>query len=111
MFYTIYADLCYQIGKSPSYVAEKLGINKSAVTYWQNNEKAMPRSDTLRKIAEFFNVSINYLKGEEPPYNTEDVKNIRFAAYKELETADDATVEDVLSYIRFKKSQKKDDDQ
>jgi transcriptional regulator with XRE-family HTH domain len=115
MFYTIYADLCYRIGKSPSAVAEELGLNKSAVTYWRNNEDAIPKYDTLRKIAEYFNVSIDYLKGKEPlterVYNDENIYQMRFAAYQELETADEDLVEDVLSYIRFKKSQKKDEDQ
>lgn len=114
MFYTIYSDLCASIGKSPSAVAEELGLNKSAVTYWRNNPKAMPKYETLKKLAEYFNVPVGYLKGTEPKvehtsYN--HIYKIRFAAYQELETADEDLVEDVLSYIRFKKSQKKDEDQ
>ena len=64
MFYDIYAHLCEQIGKSPSSVARELGINKSNVTNWKNNGYT-PRGNVLNKIAEYFDVSIDYLLGKE----------------------------------------------
>lgn len=66
MFYDIYAYLCRQIGKSPSSVAQELGINKSNVTNWKNNGYT-PRGDTLNKIAEYFNVSIDFLLRDGTP--------------------------------------------
>lgn len=62
MFYDIYSDLCKQIGKSPSAVAQELGINKSNVTNWKNNGYT-PRGNVLNRIAEYFNVSVDYLLG------------------------------------------------
>ncbi len=108
MFYTIYADLCHKIGRSPSWVAQELGINKATVSYWKNNSTANPSNETMRKIADYFNVSIDYLSGKKE--NDEpDISDIRYAAYEELENEDDEFIEDVLSYIRYKKSQKKKD--
>lgn len=107
MFYTIYSDLCHKIGRSPSWVALQLGINKGTVSYWKNNPSASPSNETMRKIADYFNVSIDYLSGKSEP-NEPDISNIRYAAYEELENESDEFVEDILSYIRYKKSQKKD---
>lgn len=85
MFYDIYAYLCRQIGKSPSSVAQELGINKSNVTNWKNNGYT-PRGDTLNKIAEYFNVSIDFLLRDGTP--------------KESVTSDMAESEDIRSIHR-----------
>ena len=37
MFYDVYVELCHNNGKSPSAVAQELGINKSNVSNWKNN--------------------------------------------------------------------------
>lgn len=108
MFYTIYADLCHKIGRSPSWVAQELGINKATVSYWKNNSAANPSNETMCKIADYFNVSIDYLSGKNRSAEP-DISNIRYAAYEELEDEDEEFVEDILSYIRYKKSQKKKD--
>ncbi len=80
MFYDIYAYLCRQIGKSPSSVAQELSINKSNVTNWKNNGYT-PRGDTLNKIAEYFNVSTDFL--------------LRDGVAKEAATNDVAVSEDI----------------
>ena len=63
MFYFRYVDLCNRINKSPSAVAEELGFKRSSVTRWANN--SAPRQATLQKIADYFGVTVEYLKGEE----------------------------------------------
>ena len=63
MFYFRYVDLCNRIKKSPSAVAEELGFKRSSVTRWANN--SVPRQATLQKIADYFGVTVEYLKGEE----------------------------------------------
>lgn len=63
MFYFRYVDLCNRINKSPSAVAEELGFKRSSVTRWANN--SVPRQATLQKIADYFGVTVEYLKGEE----------------------------------------------
>lgn len=63
MFYFRYVDLYNKINKSPSAVAEELGFKRSSVTRWANN--SVPRQATLQKIADYFGVTVEYLKGEE----------------------------------------------
>lgn len=70
MFYTIYAELCHKIGRSPSWVAQQLSINKATVTYWKNNPTAKPSNEVVCKIADYFNVSTDYLLGND--YTTTD---------------------------------------
>lgn len=62
MFYDVYLSLCRRDGKKPSTVAAELGINKSNVSNWKNNGYT-PRGDVLQKIADYFNVSTDYLLG------------------------------------------------
>ena len=46
-------------------LAEKLGVKKQSVSNWENNN-IMPSVDMLVKIADFFQVSADYLLGREP---------------------------------------------
>ena len=46
-------------------LAEKLFVSQQAVAKWENPEsKASPNPDTIKKIADFFDVSIDYLLGK-----------------------------------------------
>lgn len=60
MFYDVYVDLCKEVGKKPSAVAAELDINKSNVSNWKNNGYT-PRSEALQQIADYFNVTTDYL--------------------------------------------------
>ncbi|UZT82930.1 helix-turn-helix domain-containing protein [Caproicibacterium sp. BJN0003] len=64
MFYDVFSSLCEKRGVKPSRAAEECGINKSNVSNWKNNGY-VPRGDALKKIADYFNVSIGYLLGNE----------------------------------------------
>lgn len=64
MFYDVYQNLCKQINKAPSRVAIELGLNKSTVSVWKN-KAAVPSGETLQKVADYFNVSIDYLLEKE----------------------------------------------
>lgn len=63
MFYNIFLKLCNDRGISPSAAALDMGFTKAANTKWAAGKT--PRDATLAKIAEYFNVSVEYLKGEE----------------------------------------------
>ena len=109
MFFTIYSNLCHNIGKSPSWVAQQNGINKSTVSYWRNNPDVQPSMEVLLKLADYFGVSVDHLTGKDTP-EIPNVETARYAAYKELESESEEFAEDVLAYIRFRKSQKKGND-
>lgn len=61
-FYERFKMLCEEIGKSPTGVGKEVGASNAAVNYWK--EGHTPKHETLAKIADYFNVSINYLVGE-----------------------------------------------
>lgn len=59
MFYYNYVDLCNKVNKSPSAVAEEMGLKRSVVTAWKNGR--VPRQATAQKVASYFGVSVDYL--------------------------------------------------
>lgn len=63
MFKKIFTKLCNERGEAPSAVCEHVGLSNSAYSKW--DESSVPRTATLYRIAEYFNVSVAYLKGEE----------------------------------------------
>ena len=63
MFKTIFTKLCNERGESPTAVCLKLGLSNSAYTAWR--EDTTPRLSTLLRIAEYFDVSVDYLLGRE----------------------------------------------
>ena len=62
MFKKRFEQLCNERKTSPAAVCEAIGLSNSVYSKW--NENSMPRNTTLLKIADFFNVSVAYLKGE-----------------------------------------------
>lgn len=63
MFYANYLKLCNSIGKSPSTVAEEIGIQRSTVTRWKSGKSQTDAN--IQKVADYFHVSVDYLKGNE----------------------------------------------
>ena len=62
-FFDIYSMLCNQNGKSPNSVAKELGISSGSVTWWKQGK--IPHAPTLKKIADYFGVTVEYLLGKE----------------------------------------------
>ena len=63
MFKKIFIDLCNQKGVSPSYVCGQIGISPAAFSQW--SDTTVPRHSTVKNVATYFNVSIDYLLGKE----------------------------------------------
>lgn len=61
MFYDRFVDLCKEKGLSPAAVTRELGLNNSSSTAWKRG--SVPKSDTLKKLADYFDVSTDYLLG------------------------------------------------
>ncbi len=64
MFYNKFVQLCQRDGISPSKAASLIGFNRSSVSMWKA-QGYTPRREILIKIANYFNVSVDYLLGEE----------------------------------------------
>lgn len=67
MFFDIYKSLCIEKGLSPNAVAKLLAISSGSVTEWKKGR--IPQNSKLKIIAEFFDVSPDYLLGKT------DIKN------------------------------------
>lgn len=58
--YEIFNDLMDKNGLSISETARQIGMSPSTITDWKAG-RTMPKADKLLKIAEFFDVSVEYL--------------------------------------------------
>ena len=58
-FYTKLIELCKQKGVSRSKMADDIGISRSAPQGWAE-KGAVPRFETIKKIADYFGVPVNY---------------------------------------------------
>lgn len=63
-FYEKLTDLCKKNGLTVTALSEKLGFSSSAGTSWKNM-KNPPRPSTVKKIADYFGVSIDYFTEDE----------------------------------------------
>ena len=62
-FYERFIKLCAENEIKPSPMLESIGIQKTAATNWKAR-KSRPTDANMQKIANYFNVSVEYLKGE-----------------------------------------------
>lgn len=56
-------ELRKKSGLSQEQLAEQLGVSRQAVSKWES-DKAVPESDTLISISQYFNVTLDYLMKE-----------------------------------------------
>lgn len=98
-------------------LADKLKISKSAISMYENGNRT-PDFETLEAIADFFNVNLSYLIGEEQKYKLRH-PNLTFetvtfpvigsiaAGYNEIavENWSGETVEIPLSYLKGRKKE------
>lgn len=99
MFYNNYIRFCAKVGKSPSAVAEEIGLYKSTVTNWKNRG-TKPTDATLQRVADYFGVTVEDLLEE----NRNPAPEIRNGAEEEFvklfEKLPRETQERELAYLR-----------
>ena len=61
MFWENYLSLCARSGKSANAVAKELSIASGTVSEWKKGR--VPQNATLRKIADYFGISVEKLLG------------------------------------------------
>ena len=93
-------------GLSQQQLAQQLGVTQATLSGWEN-EKYEIDNTSLLKCSDIFNVSVDELLGKDPtPSLDEQLKDIDFALYGEAHDLTDEEKEDIISYIKFKKSQR-----
>lgn len=61
IFFDRYSELCKEANSSPNAIAKLLSISLGSVTAWKNG--TLPRTETIKRIADYFHVSADYLLG------------------------------------------------
>ena len=78
--YKIFEQLLKKYEITPYRVHKDTGVPQSTLSDWKNG-KGIPKVDKLQKIADYFNVSIDYLLGndqkEKPTLNEKDEHDIK----------------------------------
>ena len=83
MFWEKFYNLCESKNTKPLIVVKTLSIATGSITKWKNG--TIPNGKTLQKLADYFNVSVDYLLSDQkekpgteatPPELNEDLKTI-----------------------------------
>ena len=117
MFYLNFVRLCNSIGKSPSAVAEDMGLQRSSVTRWANG--SAPRKATVEKIATYFGVDSKELTGESEQGKSEqkekpstldgiELEKLSPARRALLEALEDMDDENIMKIVRIAQAVKKE---
>lgn len=88
-------------GLFQSDIAKILGISNAAVGFYESGKRDMS-TETVIKLAEYFNVSTDYLLGKSDIRNPEDKikEEFEFAYHKEMEGLTDAEIADALRFYK-----------
>ena len=87
MFWQRFYDLCIQKGIKPNPLAQKLGISSGVISKWKN-ENTLPNGENLVKIADYLDVSVDYLLGRTDDPHFGQQKNELIALINQLTPAE-----------------------
>jgi transcriptional regulator with XRE-family HTH domain len=73
MYWDIFEKLCCDVGKKPNPVGKEIGVSSSTISQWKNG--SIPNGETLMKIADYLNVSVDYLLGRTDSSNNNNIIN------------------------------------
>ncbi len=68
-FIEIFTQLCSRKGVSPNEACKNCGLSNSTYSYWKS-KNAVPHGTTLVKLAQYFNVTPEFLSGDDGEYIT-----------------------------------------
>lgn len=116
MFYEQLDKICKEQQTSVTSVLNAIGASKGNIRNWKNG--SVPKYELRLKISNYLGISIDKLLTDEEKAErekqeipaSEQIKDIRFAAYNALEDESEEFAQDILNYINYKKSQKKKED-
>ena len=79
MFWDKFYQLCQESGKKPNPVGKEIGVSSATITKWKNG--TIPNSKAIAKVAQYFNVPMDYLLDETNAVqekNTSKIEHITF---------------------------------
>lgn len=107
MFYDKFVQICKSHGISPSRAAVAAGLSKSTVTKWKTTPDAEPTGTAIKKITEYFGISVAELMGETEKAPAESGKRsvsddeIKFALFGGDSEITDEMYEEVRNFAAF----------
>ena len=115
VFYDRFVQVCAKYGISPSRAAIEAGLSKSTVSKWKNTPDAEPTGAALKKLSDYFGISIADLLSEEnkkaPTVSGErsvSDDEIKFALFGGDGEITDAMYEEVRRFAAFVKQREAD---
>ena len=100
MFWQRFYNLCEQNNSKPNSVAKNLGFSTATCTHWKDG--AVPKADAVVKIADYFNVSVDYLLGRTDYPHFGQQKNELIALINQLTPAEQ---DKVIAFYRLLKDE------
>lgn len=104
MFFSNYEKLCAQRGLSATGAALQMGFSRAAVSAWRKGNR-IPQGESLSKIAEFFNVSIDFLLAGIEPHPAASAEltfdDFTYALYNETSKLSEENKAKLLEMARF----------
>ena len=109
--YEIFAKLMEDHNVTSYRVAKDTGVSQTTLSDWKRG-RSVPKLEKLKKLADYFGVSVEYLMGNrEPaenvspraPISDEDIK---FTLFGDRDIDDDV-LEEVKAFARFARERKK----
>ncbi|MDO5397876.1 MAG: helix-turn-helix transcriptional regulator [bacterium] len=101
--------LAKQKGIKQSFLNQLIGGYRGKLTDWKNG-KSSPSQQDIIKIAEYFNVSVDYLLNEDEIITT-NKSSAQEELFKLVSDLSDDEVEDIKKYVEFVKSKREDNKQ
>lgn len=93
--YSRIQELCSKAGISISELEKEIGIGNRTIYNWKN---VSPSIDKVERIADYFNVDIDYILGRN---NESDDDQIKFALFGGEEEITDEQYEEVKQFAQF----------
>lgn len=106
MFYDNFINLCKRKNVAPSKAAIDAGFSKSLVSKWKANPNTVPTVDVLKKMSDYFGITVDELLGKEKQPTEGELSGVR----KDLmDFADTLTDEKIEKYLRLMKTLESED--
>ena len=99
--FDIVKSLCEEQKLSIVELEERLNFSRNSLYSWKKNK---PSSEKLEKVADYFNVSVDYILGRTDNKHLDEPNTI--AAHMDDDLTEEE-IEDIKEYIEFIKSKRK----
>ena len=105
MFYEIVNNLCKERKTTITRMAEEIGLSNAAPTSWRKG--STPKLGTVKKMSEYFGVTVEYLLGEEPKEESKKAPTPKgerdyLAIMNAFDQADESSREAILLLLKLK---------